>query len=344
MIKAERWSDSKSFHRLVSMRQYCTSRIPGLCFCLVVVLASSYISEHYGSSQILGALLLGMALHNISQYPEFAPGLEFCAKVVLKCGVALLGVRIAFSQITELGFFPIVVVSISLLSTLLVGVLLAYIFGLNRIKGVISAAAVAICGVSAALAVASLFKMNKETEKHLLCTVLGVTGLSTICMILYPGILLHFDLRPEQMGIFLGASIHDVAQVFGAGEMISSEVSELATYTKMLRVALLMPVIMVIALFMSQNSGNGKSRLQRSFPPFLIAFVGFVILANSDFLPKTSLLLISDVSQICLWISMAALGAKTNLIDMWQVGKKPMLLLFLNTLFIAIVAFTLVVY
>jgi len=196
-----------------SIKHYSFVRLPGICFCLVLVLASSYISEHYGIAQILGALLLGMAFNNISRYEEFAPGLEFCVKNILRFGVALLGVRITFSQISELGAKPLVVVSVVVVSTILFSMALAYFLKVERVRGIISGVAVGICGVSAALAVASVLQGNKDNEKHLLCTLIGVTGLSTICMILYPGILLSLSLTPEQMGCHVGAYDY-VAGVF----------------------------------------------------------------------------------------------------------------------------------
>ena len=325
------------------LKKYSYARLPGICFCLLLVLGSSYIAEHYGTSKILGALLLGMAFNNISRYSEFAPGLDFCAKNILRFGVALLGVRITFSQILTLGFKPLMVVVTVVVVTLLFSIFIGSFFKVDRIKALLSGAAVGICGVSAALAVAAVLPNEKATEKHLLCTVVGVACLSTICMILYPGALIGLGLTPEQMGLFLGASIHDVAQVFGAGDMISAEVAQLATYTKMLRVAMLLPTIMILA-FVFRSSGSGAKNIGRMLPPFLLAFLGFVILANLNYLPDFAISGISDLSQICLWVAMAALGAKTNLLELWQLGRKPFLMLFLNTVFIAAVSLLLVIY
>jgi uncharacterized integral membrane protein (TIGR00698 family) len=332
--KLQVWIEKHAETRLDQVRKHLQRLLPGICFCMVVVLAATYISEHYGSSQILGALLLGMALNTISRYSEFSTGLDFCAKKVLRFGVALLGIRITFSQISELGAQPFILVSVVVVSTLFFSVAVAMMMKVDRVKAIISGAAVGICGVSAALAVAAVLHNDKSTEKHLLCTVVGVTGLSTICMILYPGILISLGMSSQQMGLYIGASIHDVAQVFGAGEMISAEVAQLATYTKMLRVAMLVPVIMVLA-FLFRHGGSGKTQIERALPPFLIAFVVFVVLANVNIVPPKMVDIMSQLSQVCLWVSMAALGAKTNLIEMWEVGRKPFLLLLLNTLFIA---------
>jgi uncharacterized integral membrane protein (TIGR00698 family) len=328
--------------KLIVARDFARSRLPGISFCLVIVLAAGYITEHYGSPLILGTLLLGMALHSISAYEEFSRGLEFCAKQILRIGIALLGIRITFAQISDMGLKPYWLVLSVVIGTLLFSLIVARIIKLDLSKAIISGAAVGICGVSAALAVASVLDNEKEREQHLLCTLVGVTGISTICMIFYPGLAALFDLSAAGTGMFLGASIHDVAQVFGAGDMVSEEVAQLATYTKMLRVALLVPVIMVLALLV-RKATHEKSTIERAFPPFLLFFILFVIIANLQVVPPPATEFISSVSKICLCVAIAALGARTNLLELLRVGKKPLLLLFCNTIFIAAFALILVI-
>lgn len=341
--------------RFTKTRHSTVLLLPGITFCVVVVLAANYITDHYGSPAILCALLLGMAFNNISKYPEFAKGLEFCGKTVLRCGVALLGVRITFSQITELGIQPLLVVVAVVTCTLGFSMLLGKLLKIERIPSIIAGAGVAICGVSAALAVASVLPNNKETEKHLLCTVVGVTGLSTIVMVVYPGLMVSLGLNAEQIGIFLGASIHDVAQVFGAGHMVSDQVAELATYTKMLRVSMLVPVVLGLgflfrkALLASletssqgQTDGSAASPRPSLLPLFLVAFVVLVIISNLQIIPASSISLMGDMSRLFLLIAMAALGTKTNLIEMWQVGQKPFFLLLINTIFIGLLTYLLI--
>ena len=344
-----------AIERLTTLRTSTTLLLPGITFCIVVVLAANYITDQYGSPAILCALLLGMAFNNISKYPEFSRGLEFCGKTVLRCGVALLGVRITFSQISELGIQPVLVVFAVVIATLGFSVLVAKLLNIERIPAIIAGAGVAICGVSAALAVASVLPSNKETEKNLLCTLVGITGLSTIVMVVYPGMMVSLGFNPEQIGLFLGASIHDVAQVFGAGHMISDEVGELATYTKMLRVSMLVPVVLglgfiyrnaVLESLKMSSAGQGVESLKGAkptlFPLFLVAFVALVVLSNLSVIPTVAIDYMGDLSALCLLIAMAALGTKTNLIEMWKLGQKPFLLLLLNTLFIGLLAYLLI--
>ncbi len=326
---------------LALVRQHGSQLGPGIGFSVLIVMASSYLADQYGMTPILGALLLGMAFNSLAKYPEFAPGLEFCSKFVLRAGVALLGARIAFSQLSELGAKPLLVVVVVLVATLAFGMLLAALLRVDRSKGLISAAAVAICGASAAMAVAALLQDSRENQKHLLCTLVGVTGLSTIAMVVYPGIVIWLGLSEEQIGIFLGASIHDVAQVFGAGHMISDPVAELATFTKMLRVTLLVPVMAILVVALPSADSSSRSKIL-ALPPFLLVFVALMLLANSGLIAAGGVTALSSMSQYCLWLAMAALGTRTNLVEMMQLGVKPFLLLLLNTIFIAGLALLLV--
>lgn len=333
---------------------------PGLTFCILVVLAASYIAENYGSPAILCALLLGMAFNNISSQPDLVKGLDFCRNDILRYGVALLGARITFSQISELGIQPVLVVVAVVLSTIGFSILLARFLKVALVPAIIAGSSVAICGVSAALAVAAVLPVNKDTRNYLLCTVVGVTGLSTILMVLYPAMIGNMQWSPEQMGLFLGATIHDVAQVFAAGHMVSDEVAEFATYTKMLRVTALVPVVVVLGFLFrstllsqsnettqelsSSSSSNSSSvtKPARLLPGFLIGFIVLMLLSNVGVIPDAGIDAMSDLSHVCLLIAMAALGAKSNLMELWHVGRKPLLLLVINTLFIGLLAFLLI--
>ena len=113
--------------------------------------------------------------------------------------------------------------------------LLARRLGLKPLFGVLSGGAVAICGASAALAIASVLPRNDTRERDTILTVVSVTALSTLAMILYPVFATSIGLDHKQAGIFIGGTIHDVAQVVGAGYTISNETGDIATYVKLLQ-------------------------------------------------------------------------------------------------------------
>lgn len=321
----------KSF--IQQSRQY----VPGMIFCLLVVMASVYITEHYGGPALLMALLFGMAFHSLSKYPEYKPGIDFSASTLLRLGVALLGLRISLDQITALGFMPVTAVALSLPLTILFSLLMGKILKLNTFQQVVSGAAVAICGVSAALAVAAILPNKDKNAKNLLAIVVGITGFSTLAMISYPTLSNLLGLTTEQAGVFLGSSIHDVAQVAGAGYLLGDATGDLATYTKMLRVAMLVPVVMLLSLIFN-NGGNTQSRL----PWFLIVFVALAAINSTGVVPELITTAATNASKLCLMLALAAMGVRTNLVELAEVGIRPFTLLLLNSIFVAGCALTIV--
>ena len=157
--------------------------LPGVATAAVIAMASTFVSDHYGGPTLLFALLIGMALHFLSKESASAPGINFASKTVLRLGVALLGVRIGADQIAALGALPIVIVVGGVTLTILFGRLLSKPLGLEAPQGVLTGGAVAICGASAAMAIAAVLPPGRDSERNMLFTVIAVTTLSTLAMI-----------------------------------------------------------------------------------------------------------------------------------------------------------------
>jgi uncharacterized integral membrane protein (TIGR00698 family) len=310
---------------------------PGFLLCAVVAIASAFISDHRGGPTLLYALLLGMALNSVAAQGTAKPGIDFAARQVLRFGVALLGARITVDQIGGLGWYNGVVIVLGVLVTIGFGWALARALGLSRRIGVLTGGATAICGASAAIAIATVLPHDERSERELIFTIAGVTALSTVAMILYPIVVTSVGLDPNQAGIFLGGTIHDVAQVVGAGYSISPEVGDYAVLTKMMRVAMLLPVAMAISLFVRHRlqhvGGRGSDSL---FPPFLVAFVAFVIVGSLGWIPQPVGAALNELSRACLVVAIAAVGLKTSLAEMRKVGARAMVLLGVEALFLAV--------
>lgn len=227
--------------------------------------AAEWLSERYSTPVMLLALLVGMAFNFLRQEALFAPGIGFAAKSVLRIGIALLGIRITLHQLVGLGVFPIALVLLSIASTLLFGLMLSRFMRINRNFGLLSAGAVGICGASAALAISAILPRRQETELDTILAVIVVTLLSTLAMIFYPQIALLLGLDDTEAGIFIGGTIHDVAQVIGAGFSISDHAGDISTYVKLLRVATLIPVILIISLLIGPPPARGKAGKGRHF-------------------------------------------------------------------------------
>ena len=309
---------------------------PGAAIAIMIALASTYVSTSYGGPTLLYALFFGIAFHFLSSDPVCRPGIEFCSKTLLRTGVALLGAKITFTQIASLGITPLLIVVGGLLSTILLGCWLSARLGRPVTEGLLSGGAVAICGASAALAIAATLPQTKENERFTLLTVVGVTALSTLAMIVYPLIANLLNLDSTAAGIFIGATIHDVAQVVGAGYLISNDTGDVATVVKLARVACLVPV--VVFLLIKFKSQNAKTELDTPplVPFFLIGFVWVMLVNSFGFIPPEAGSWINDISRACLVIAIAALGIKTSFQSLAALGWRPVLMLVAETAWIAI--------
>lgn len=313
--------------------QLISAAIPGLLFAGVIGLASSFIANHYGGPVLLYALLIGMAFHHLSAEPRFAPGIRFSSRTILRFGVALLGARISVEQILALGLTPIVIVLVAVPSTILFGVLFSRWLGLSKSQGVLTGGSVAICGASAAMAIAAVLPDRKDSEKYLIFTIVGVTSLSTIAMVLYPLIAALLQMSDVQAGFFLGGTIHDVAQVVGAGYMISDTAGDTATFTKLLRVAILAPVVLLISVTVLR--GRPATSGGAGVPGFLVAFILLVAVNSFGWIPESARAPLDTLSRASLVIAIAAIGMKASFQEMAELGWQPVLLITLETLFLA---------
>lgn len=310
--------------------------IPGFLVSATVAMAATFLSEHYGAPVMLFALLLGMAFNFLAQERQCITGVAFTSSTVLRLGVALLGARITVEEVLKLGYGPLLLAVCGVSLTIAFGVLLARRMGLPRDFGILTGVAVGICGASAALAVASILPRGKDrvSERDTIFTVLGVTTLSTVAMVVYPILVTALNFDDLEAGMFLGATIHDVAQVVGAGYTLSATAGEAATVTKLLRVALLVPVVFAITLFLfrGQEVGRGK---HPPFPMFLVAFVVLVSVNSLGLLPEPLRVGLEAVSRWALVAAIAALGIKTSLKELATIGPKALILLVAETFWIA---------
>ena len=313
---------------------------PGLSIVALVAMASAWLADHYRAPILLFALLLGMAMNFARQDPRFTPGLDVSTRHLLRLGVALLGARITVEQVMSLGGEVVMVVTGGVIFTILAGWLLSRALRLRPDFGVLTGGSVASCGASAALALAAVLPPTPTRERDTLLTVVGVTALSTLAMVVYPVLATALGLSELQTGILLGATIHDVAQVVGAGYGVSQPVGDTATIVKLYRVALLLPVIVVVSLAFRASAPSGPGwRRTPLVPGFLLGFAALVAI-NSTGLPPAALAEgAGTLSRGLLVAAIAAVGVKTSLGDLFKVGVRSLALIAIET--VAILAFVL---
>jgi len=318
---------------------FAKSLVPGLLVAALVAMAAAFLGGHYKGSMLLFALLLGLALHFLSEDQRCAAGIQFASSTVLRIGVALLGLRLTIDHVVTLGWQTVLALMVSVGLTIGLGLLLARLFKVGSNLGVLIGGATAICGASAALAIASVLPKSASLERDTALTVVGVTTLSTMAMVVYPIITQWLGFDSVMAGQFIGATIHDVAQVVGAGYSLSQSAGDAATITKLMRVAFLMPVLVVISLVvrahMAKSIGAERTVKTPLLPWFAVVFLVLMLINSTGWVPSLIQSTASDVSQAFLVLAIAGVGLKTSLQEVTQLGWRPVAMIFLVTLGLA---------
>lgn len=310
--------------------------LPGLIATIVVALAATYLSDHYNAPSMVFALLLGMALNTLPGEPRYAPGIALSARTLLRISVALLGLRITFAQVGDLGWSTAAMVVCAVPLTIGFGWVLSKLTGVGGRFGVLSGGAVGICGASATMAIAAAWP-RKDSERDTVVVIACITSLSTMAMLAYPAIGGWLGLDAVAAGRFFGGSIHDVAQVVGAGYSQSPQAGDTATVVKLMRVAMLLPVVVAITLLAARGrkAGDGEARVT-PLPGFLIGFVALAFVNGMGWVPGPVTSVLTELSRWLLLISVAALGMKTSAKDIMEVGRAAIALVVAETAFIAV--------
>jgi len=310
------------------------NKVRGIIACILVALASKFLALNYGAPTMLFALILGMSVNFLSESEYSIPGIDFCSSTVLRFGVILLGSKLLFGDVLALGWVTALVVVGCMFATILFGALIAKALKLDYRFGMLSGGAVGICGISAAMTLSSVMPKSKEVEHYTLLTVVMVATFGAIAMVVYPVLASFLDLNTEQMGIFIGGSIHDVSHVIGAGYSISEDVGYVAMIVKMLRVALLIPMAWIFLMIFAKQRAASEGRTKLSPPYFLLGFVVLAIVNNIGWIPEAAGEVMNQTSQDCFVVAIAALGMKTSFKGLINIGWRPVAMVLSESLFL----------
>jgi uncharacterized integral membrane protein (TIGR00698 family) len=297
--------------------------LPGLALSVLVAVvafvAAPLLARFVPIPAMVIALFIGIALNPIARRPLFHSGLVFCLRTLLRWAVALLGLRVALGEIAALGAPTAMLVVIAMVATIAAGFLLARWFNQEAGYGALAGAGTAVCGASATLATSIVVPDYKGKEADVAFVVIAVNALSTVAMVLYPLICMALGFDEQATGIMLGATIHDVAQVVGAGYAMSDPVGNTAVIVKLFRVFLLLPVVVAIGWFFARRTAAADAA-KIPFPTFALVFVLLCIL-NSTALEIPAItpafaLLKAPLVEASTWgllIAIGALGLGTSL-------------------------------
>jgi uncharacterized integral membrane protein (TIGR00698 family) len=272
------------------------------------------------------ALILGIMLNPLARRPLFQPGIVFCLKTILRWAVALLGLRIALGDIAALGWTTAALIIFTMSITLGAGFLLARFFALEPGYGALAGAGTAVCGASATLATSIVLPDYKGKETDVAFVVVAVNALSTFAMVLYPLLCVWLGFDARTAGIMLGGTIHDVAQVVGAGYAVSDTTGNTAVIVKLFRVFLMLPMVLVIGwLFARRAVATAAAKIP--IPVFALVFVALCALNSiAAAWPAAAPLFahikapLIEASTWGLLIAISALGLGTSLTAIAALG------------------------
>ncbi|NDV96988.1 YeiH family protein [Dysgonomonas sp. 521] len=329
--------------------------IHGILFVALFACAAFYISEfqvlkYLSFSPLIIGIILGMLYGNTlkKNMPEaWLPGITFSSKKLLRLAIVLYGFRLTFQNVVSVGLSAIVIDIIIIAGTLFLGLLLGKLFKIDKEISLLTSTGSAICGAAAILGMEPVLN-NKPHKTAIAVSTVVIFG--TIAMFLYPvlyrnGIL---ELTDEQWGLYTGATVHEVAHVVGAGDAMSSSISETAIIVKMIRVMFLAPVLLICALVVSRqakHTDDGASKaIKITIPWFAFGFIAVIGFNSLNLLPQNIVDGINYLDTFLLTMAMTALGMETHLRKFKEAGAKPFVLAFILFLWLLIGGYFIVKY
>lgn len=301
--------------------------------CAAFYIGSAQIFKELSFSPMIIGIILGMLYANSlrNNLPEtWVPGIQFCSKKILRLGIILYGFRLTFQDIVNVGVSGIVIDAIIVIVTILGGIWIGRLLKMDRDTALLTSIGSGICGAAAVLGAESTIRTQPYKTAVAVATVV-IFG--TISMFLYPLAYRSgwLDLSPQEMGIYSGSTLHEVAHAVGAGNAMGSEISDVSVIVKMIRVMLLVPVLLILGIWASRrNSADNvsKEKGKINIPWFAVGFLLVIAFNSLNLLPTAFVDAINYIDTFLLTMAMAALGAETSIDKFKKAGAKPFILAF----------------
>ncbi len=313
-----------------------SSMLHGILLITLFSCAAFYIGDmdfvkSLSFSPMIVGIILGMLYANSlrNNLPEtWVPGIQFCSKRVLRFGIILYGFRLTFQDVTAVGIPAVIIDAIIVGGTIGLGMLIGRLMKMDRGITLLTSVGSAICGAAAVLGAESAIRTKPYKTAVAVSTVV-IFG--TLSMFLYPILYRNgiFALSPEQMGIYAGSTIHEVAHVVGAGNAMGDEVASIAIIVKMIRVMMLVPVLLIITWAVAKAAAANGSEGEKgkiNIPWFAILFLVVIAFNSFDLLPESVVSFINTFDTFLLTMAMTALGAETSIEKFKKAGAKPFVL------------------
>lgn len=316
--------------------------LPGLALGALVT-AASFLPRTFGLpglgqlSPLMVAVLLGMLIRNTLGRPESARvGLALSLRQPLRLGIVLLGLQVTLAELLGIGWAGLLLLVAAVGLTVMVTVQLGRWLGVPQGLSLLIATGTGICGASAIVAANTVVKDSDESVAYALAT---VTLFGTIAMFVYPAMGAALALTSDAYGLWVGASVHEVAQVVAAGFARGDMSGELATISKLARVLLLAPVVIGLGVYLQAernraSNDNARTQAQIPMPWFVFGFLAMVMIASTGWVPMMWRSSSALLAQVLLAFALSAVGLETDIRRLIAQGWQPLALGAVSTLFI----------
>lgn len=312
--------------------------LPGIALSAALA-ASALLARRLPGASVLSpailAILLGIAARPlVGPATRLRPGLTFAARPLLRLAVMLLGLQVTLGQVAALGLSPLLAVAGGLSGCVLVTLWLGRLLGVAPPLTRLIATGTAVCGASA---VAAASHLDHGTEEDTAYAVATVTLFGTLAMLAMPTAVMLLGLDPTVGGVWLGASIHEVAQVVGGASQLGDAAMRTATVAKMARILMLAPLILALAAAGRRGRAAGTG-VRVPMPWFVVGFLALATLSSLRAVPTPVISAAAPTATFMLATALAAMGVSIDVRAIGRRGIRPLLLAALSWLTISAVS------
>ena len=300
--------------------------MPGVGLCGAVGFAAILVAAYVPLGAVAVAIILGIVVGNVMRPKAvFQGGITFNEKRILSFAIALMGVNLNFMILRELGIRSLLLIVVAMALTILVSLILARFWGIDRKLALLLGIGNGVCGSSAIAATEGIIGADQE-QVGLSVAIVNFLGTIGIFLLPYLGAgLMHFT--ELNSGLLIGNTLQAVGQVVAAGFSVSDMAGQTATIVKMARILMLTPLnLILIVSFADRKTGGGKGSKKAGMPLFIIGFILFSLIPTLELLPEGAIHVISRISRYTLILAMAGIGLRITFSSILKNGKEALLL------------------
>lgn len=315
--------------------------LPGLALCMGIALAAMAVQGLTGLkalSPLMLAMVFGIAIRNsLGMNVRLVDGVKFSLRRILRCAIVLLGFQLSLDQLAAIGLTGFGAVAVTLIASFVAIKLVGRLLGVDDGLTALIAVGTSVCGASAVVAANTVVRGTDEDAAYAIAC---VTVFGSLSMVLFPHLAQWLAMSDTHYGLWVGASVHEVAQVTGAAFQNGQESGQLGTVAKLTRVALLAPLILVLGALAARHGGQDE-KAAAPLPWFVFGFIAVVVINTFAPLPAPIREVTVSGTTIMLTIALAAMGLETDFRKLKEKGLRPLLLGAFGWLFISVLAWVL---